>query len=170
MSTFTERMIGAARLDAAIYEEVEKDENALGQAAGVVALSSIAAGIGGFGGGLIGGTIAALLSWLIWALLTWAVGTKLLPEENTDADIAQLMRAIGFAAAPGLLRVLGFAPVVGPLIVLIANIWMLVAMVVAVRQALDYSSTGRAVGVCFVGFIVLILIQGLLLGVMGAGI
>jgi hypothetical protein len=56
------------------------------------------------------GTLAALLGWLIWAFLTWLIGTKLLPEASTEADIGQLMRTIGFASAPGILRVLGSSP------------------------------------------------------------
>jgi hypothetical protein len=35
---------------------------------------------------------------------------------------------------------------------------MLVAMVIAVRQALDYTSTSRAVGVCLIGWLIQVLI------------
>src|SRR5699024_2459942 len=163
MSDFMTRIVGAAKLVVPIYEEVEADTGAIGQAAGVVALASIAAGIGVLGMGGLGffiwSIIGALIGWFIWAALTWAIGTKLLPEAQTDADIGQTLRTLGFAASPGLLRILGFIPVLGWIIVLIANIWMLVAMVVAVRQALDYKSTGRAIGVCIIGFIVEMIIM-----------
>lgn len=173
MSSFSERMIGAAKLDAAIYEEVEADSGAMGQAVGVVVLSSLAAGVGamlyvGFWQGLLLGTVAALVGWVVWAFLTWIIGTKLLPEPQTEADMGQLMRTIGFAAAPGILRVLGIIPVLGGLIVLVCNIWMLVAMVVAVRQALDYKSTWRAVGVCLIGWLALIIVQAVLFSLVGA--
>lgn len=172
MSSFTERMLGASRLDAGTYEEVEHDSSAMGQAVGVVVLSSVAAGIGsitytGVTTGLIVGTIAALVGWVLWAFLTWIIGTKLLPEANTEADMGQLMRTIGFATAPGILRVLGIIPGVGGLIVLACNIWMLAATVVAVRQALDYTSTWRAVGVCVIGWIVLILVQAAVIAMIG---
>ena len=172
MSSFVRRAMGAARLDANIYEEVEHDRDAMGQALAVVVLSSIAAGLGtvayvGVVNGLVLGTVAALIGWLIWAFLTWVIGTKLLPEESTEADIGQLLRTIGFAAAPGILRVLGIIPGIGGLIVLACNIWMLAAMVVGVRQALDYTSTWRAVGVCAIGWLVLILLQGLVLTIVG---
>jgi len=36
---------------------------------------------------------------------------------------------------------------------MVAGVWMLVAMIIAVRQALDYQSTLRAVGVCIIGWI-----------------
>jgi hypothetical protein len=172
MSSFTDRMIRAAKLEPAIYEEVEHDRAAMGQAAGVIVLSSIAAGIGsaaqtGLVTGLVLGTIVALVGWLIWAFLTWIIGTKLLPEKATEADMGQLLRTLGFASAPGLLRVVGIIPGIGPILVLACNVWMLAAMVVAVRQALDFESTGRAVGVCLIGFLVLILVQALLFAAFG---
>ena len=172
MSSFTDRMIGAARLNPATYEEVEHDTDAMGQAVGVVLLSSVAAGVGsviqaGVVSGLVAGTVAALLGWLIWAFLTWLIGTKLLPEKDTEADMGQLLRTIGFSAAPGILRVLGIVPGIGGLIVLACNVWMLAAMVVAVRQALDYTSTWRAVGVCLIGWVVLVLLQVGLVAMLG---
>lgn len=172
MSDFLRRMIGAAKLKPEIYEEVEADQNALGQAVGVVVLSAIAAGIGFIGGGVgvfILAIFGALIGWLAWVVLTWAIGTKLLPEEQTDADISQMLRTIGFAASPGLLRIFGVLPGIGWIVVFIANIWMLVAMVVGVRQALDYTNTGRAVGVCIIGFFVEIIIMGLIYNVLGPG-
>jgi len=171
MSSFSQRIIGAAKLDAAIYEEVEADSGALGQAMAVVVLSSLAAGIGsiyyaGFWSGLLLGTLAALMGWVVWAFMTWFIGTKLLPEPQTEADMGQLLRTIGFAAAPGILRVFGIIPGIGGLIVLACSLWMLAAMVVGVRQALDYQSTWRAVGVCVIGWVVLLVFQLLVLSLL----
>lgn len=158
MSTFSERMIRAARLDAQMYEEVEADETALPQAMGVVLLSSLAAGIGMIGingmAGIVLGTIGAFLGWYVWAVIVYLIGTKLLPGEKTQVDIGQLLRTTGFSASPGILRVLGVIPAIGGIVFLVCGIWMLVAMVVAVRQALDYESTGRAIAVCVIGFLV----------------
>jgi len=159
MTSFTERLVGALRLDTRIYEEVEADPNAMGQAMGTVALAAIAAGIGSLRGpGPIASLLGAFIGWFAWALLTFFIGTKLLPEPQTRADLGQLLRTTGFSAAPGILRVLGIVPVLGQLVVVVASIWQLVAMVVAVRQALDYSSTGRAVAVCLIGFLVYVAI------------
>lgn len=157
-TTFPRRMVGAALLDARTYEEVEADRLASPQAAGVVLLASIAGGIGLLGAGapplppLLAGVIGSLLGWISWAALTYFIGTRLLPEPQTRADVGELLRTIAFASAPGLLRLLGVVPVAGPTIYALASIWMLVAMIVAVRQALDYTSTARAVGVCIVGW------------------
>ncbi len=165
-STFSDRMLRAARLDAALYEEVEADKNAMGQAMGVVVLVSIAAGLGTARYGsssIIMGTIAALMGWFIWAALIYAIGAKWLPEPQTQTDMGELLRTLGFSASPGLIRLFGFIPVLGPLIFLIGNIWMLAAMVIAVRQALDYTGTGRAIAVCFIGWLVEVTILALLL-------
>lgn len=160
MQTFGQRLINAAKLDVATYEEVEGDRSALPQAMTAVVLASIAAGIGTNESfsvlELLGDSLGALVAWVIWALLTYAIGTKLLAQPQTSADLGQLLRTIGFAAAPGMLRVFGVVPGVGGLVVLAAELWMLAAMVVAVRQALDYTSTGRALAVCLVGFLVLV--------------
>ena len=151
-------MVRAAKLDVNLYEEVEADKQAMGQALGVVVLASLAAGIGSVGttgiSGLLLGTIGALAGWFIWAFITFFVGTKILPEPQTEADYGELLRTIGFSSSPGLLRILGVVPILGPIIFIGCGIWMLVAMIIAVRQALDYKSTWRAVGVCIIGWII----------------
>jgi hypothetical protein len=154
--TFVERMIGAARLNTNTYEEVEADRGATGQALGVVVLASVASGIGMGQGlrGLVIGTVLSLIGWAIWAWLIYFIGTRWLPEPDTNADAGQLLRTVGFATSPGVLRVLGIVPLLGELVFVVTAIWTLIAMVVAVRQALDYRSTGRAVGVCIIGWLV----------------
>lgn len=172
MTGFVERMIRAAKLDAHIYEEVEKDRTAMGQAMTVVFLSALAAGIGslhaGFRG-LVVVSLGAFVSWFIWGWLTYIIGTKLLPEANTKADLGEMLRTIGFSSAPGVLRIFGFVPLIGSLVSLAASVWMLVAMVVAVRQALDYSSTNRAIGVCVIGWLVYVVFAVLIAMAFGTG-
>jgi len=162
MADLVDRMIRASKLDVNLYEEVEADKGSMGQAIIVVVLSSVAAGIGSISvlgvSGLIYGTIGSLIGWFIWAYLTYIIGTKLLPEPQTKSDVGELLRTIGFSSAPGVLRILGIIPVLGGIINFIVGVWMLVAMVIAVRQALDYKSTGRALGVCIIGFIIYIVI------------
>ena len=157
MSSFNDRLIGAAKLDVRIYEEVEADSGALNQAMAVVVLSSLAGGIGIIGTagfkGIFVGALIALVSWFIWAYITYIVGTKILPQPQTQADYGQLLRTIGFSSSPGLIRILAVIPFLTGIIYLAASIWMLIAMVIAVRQALDYTSTWRAVGVCIIGWI-----------------
>ena len=94
----------------------------------------------------------------------YIIGTKILPEPQTRSDLGELLRTTGFSASPGLLRVLGVIPLFGGLIMLAVSIWMLVAMIIAVRQALDYQSTGRAVGVCLIGWFVFVMIVFMISG------
>ena len=166
MSTTLTQMIRASKLDASLYEEVEANPSALTPAMLVVVLSSIAAGIGSIaeGGarGILFGTASALIGWFFWSFLTYYIGTKLLPEPQTEADFGQLLRTIGFSSAPGVLRVFGIIPVLGIITFIITGIWMLIAMVIAVRQALDYTSTVRAVAVCVVGWIIQVLFLSLI--------
>jgi hypothetical protein len=161
MSTFTERFVGAARLSPEIYEEVEADRKATGQAMGVVILSSVAGGIGllGVGGlGVVAATMSALVGWVFWAVLIYLIGAKVFAQPQTQSDVGELLRTTGFAAAPGVFRVLGAVPVFGTLILLVVSLWMFVAMVIAVRQALDYTSTGRAIMVCAAGWVITVIL------------
>ncbi len=171
MNFFTDRMIRAAKLDINLYEEVEADKDAMRQAMGVVVLASLAAGVGSIGtiglGGILLGTLAALGGWYIWAWLTYFIGTRFLAEPQTEADLGQLLRTTGFSSSPGLIRVLGIIPGLGTVVFAVASIWMLVAMVIAVRQALDYTSTFRAVGVCVIGWIIQTVILVLLFSLLG---
>jgi hypothetical protein len=163
-NSFLQRLVGALALDAAIYEEVEADRTATGQALAVVLLSSVAAGIGSRG---LGGTtwqaivfmsIVSLIAWAAWALVIFEIGARLLPEPDTRVDVGELMRTIGFAAAPGLLRVLGVMSSATIPVFAVTAVWMLAAMIVAVRQALDFHSTARAVAVCCLGWVLAVAI------------
>jgi hypothetical protein len=158
MSVLIDRMKRAARLDPALFGEVAGDEGATSQAVGSVVLSSVAAGIGsaGIGGpvGLVGGALAALVGWFVWAFTVHFVGTRLLAEPETRTDLAPVLRATGFAAAPGVIRILGLVPLLGTLANFAAQIWMLAAFVVAVREVMAFRRTGRAVAVCIVGFVI----------------
>lgn len=169
MQQFVNRMVRAAKLDRSLYEEVEADTGAMGQAVGVVVLSAVAAGLGaGRGlGGLLVGSVAALVSWYVWAYLIYWIGAKLLPEPETRANHGELLRCLGFASSAGLLRVLGVVPGLRGLAFLVAAIWMLVATVVAARQALDYRSTWRAVGVCTIGWLAQVVLLAAALWLLG---
>jgi hypothetical protein len=163
-NTLLQRLIGAAALDAAIYEEVEADPTATSQAFLVVALSSAAAGIGARGlgevtvGSMVFFSAVALVAWAAWALVVFEIGARLMPEPQTRVDVGQLLRTIGFAFTPGLLCVLGIMPAVAVPVFAVTWVWMLLAMIVAVRQALDYRSTARAVAVCALGWVLAIAI------------
>ena len=171
MNGLLTRMLGAACLNPHTFEEIEADPRATFQAVIVVILVSISAGIGGvltYGiGGIIIGPLVGVIQWVVWAFVTYLVGTTILKTPETHADWGQLARTTGFAQTPGLLKILGFLPLnIGSVILFIASAWQLVAMVIAVRQALDYRSTWRAVAVVVISFIIsmipLIILQSLM--------
>jgi hypothetical protein len=153
---WTDRMKGAALLHIDTYEEVEADPTATGQAAGVVILVAIAQAIGGAGQGgygIFAGVISALLGWLLWAGITYLIGAKLF---GGTATWGELLRTIGFAQTPGVLHVLGIIPVLGGIIRFGVVIWVLIAGIIAIRQALDIS-TGKAILTAVLGWLVIIL-------------
>ena len=169
-SIFVNRIIRACKLDVSLYEEVEADKSATLQAALVVILSSLAAGVGALSLGasnFLMAPILSLISWYIWAYLIYFIGAKLFPEANTKADHGQLLRTIGFSSAPGLIRIFGFTPELMSITVIGGGIWMLIAMIVAVRQALDYQSTWRAIGVVVIGFLVQAIVLIMLIRIFG---
>jgi hypothetical protein len=157
--TFLHRLIGAVALRVATYEEVEADRRATGQAVAVVVLSSLAAGLGARGFGASSAVdiaffgAVALMAWVAWAFVVYEVGARILPGPDTRADVGELLRTTGFATAPGLLRIVGVLPGMTIPSFAVAALWMLLAMIIAVRQALDYTSTRRAVAVCGLGWV-----------------
>lgn len=170
MSLFFYRLMGAAMLDGSMYEGLEADRSLTGQAAAAVLLSSLAAGFGA-GGWFTGdprmfATVSAiaLVTWLAWAVLMHQIGTLLLPEPQTRATLGELLRTVGFAAAPGLLQTFAAFPAVTIPIFVVSLIWMFAAMVIGVRHALDYTSTWRALAVCGIAFS-LVLVLAVVIGV-----
>jgi len=172
-NSFLQRLVGAAALDAAVYEEVEADRGALAQAFAVVVLSSLAAGIGAAGlwepsvEGVVFITIVSLIAWAAWALVVLQIGARVMPTSETRADVGQLLRTIGFSATPGLLQVFAAMSAIAVPVFAVTSIWMLLAMIVAVRQALDFRSTARAVAVCVLGWVLALaiaIVLGLVFG------
>ncbi len=166
MASFTQRMIGAATLDVPTYEEVEHDTTATGQAAGVVGIVAVASAVGAIGAGgagMVGGILSAFIGWLIWSAVTLVIGTKVF---DGTADMGEMLRTLGFAQAPGVLNVLGFIPVLGWIVRLAVGIWMLVCGVIAVRQALDFT-TGKAIGTVLLGWLCYLVVAVVIAGVLG---
>ena len=166
--TFGDRVVGALKLDANTFEDIERDSTAMGQAVAIIALAALASNLGqiwrlGFGVMLIG-VCSSLVGYVIWAVVVWLAGTKLMPDPATKADFPETFRTIAFAAAPGLIGVVTIVPFLGWLVMLLLTpiiwVWSMAAMVVAVRQVLDYSETFKAVIVVLIGFVVFLVFWG----------
>lgn len=158
MASLTERMVGAMKADVKTFQEIEADPTAMGQAITVIVIAGVAALIGNvFRSGVTGGFMAlviSLIGYAIWSFMVVIIGTKLMPEPTTKADFPEAFRVIGFTASPGVFNVLAIIPFLGPLISFVISLWVLVIGVIAVREVLDYSNTGRAIVVCLIAFVV----------------
>lgn len=175
--TMVNRMIRAAMLDVNFYEEVEADTTLNQEALMVVILVSIAGGIGAFLGGLISGSIVGaiigliviviigVINYYIWAYVTHFVGTNFF---QGTADVGEMLRTLGYASSPRVLGILSFIPCIGWLVALVGAVWALVAAVVAVRQALDFDDTVKAIITVIIGWVIILIIQIVLTLIFGA--
>ncbi len=169
----TSRMIRAAQLQESLYEEVERDRDATGQAAQVVLIAAVAGAIADLirspsARGVLAAVLSVILGligWVIWSYLTYWVGTTLFKTEQTRVTPGEMLRTIGFSHAPGVLRILSFIPILGVLIALVVAIWQLVAGVIAVRAAMDFD-TGRAIATVVVGWIIYVIVALVLAGLL----
>jgi tetrahydromethanopterin S-methyltransferase subunit G len=171
-ASIVDRMIRAARLEPQVYEEVEHDQSATGQAMLVVVLGAVAAGIGALYGGVIGlivGIITAIVGWAVYALVAYWVGTNLFKGPHTEATWGQLLRTLGFASSPRVLLVLGIIPVVGILIGLAVFVWTLITTVIAIRQALDFD-TGKAIITAVVSWLALLVVSFVITAIVASAI
>ena len=173
MASFQDRVVGAMRLQAATFEDVERDPSAVSQSAMLVLAVSVAGIIGSMGfvlypGAAVAAILFAFIGWAVSSAVVWLIGTRLMPGKNTEADYQQVLRVVGFAQAPGLLSVLGIIPILGWIIRFVVWIWTLIALVIAVRQALDYDDTLKAVIVCVIAWVVMFMAT-LMVGILGFG-
>lgn len=163
MTPYSASLSRAIRLDPAFYEEIRDRPETLRPALNTALLAALAGGIGSLQLGLHGlllGTFFSLAGWLIWSLLIYFIGGVLLPEKGTTPpDLAKVLRLTGFASAPGLIRVFAALPYLGSLVVLVASLWMLLAMIQATRQALGSPTNWRPALICLLGWV----LQGALL-------
>ena len=166
--SYFEKLYKAITLDVKFYEDVEKDKSLTNQAMMTVVIVSILQGfmIAGLAPiALLQGVLGSLVRWFLWAFFIAFVGTRILPEPETESNTGELLRTLGFAYAPGILIILKLFPIINLLFIdTIVVLLQIATMTVAVRQALDFNSTVRAVGVCIVAFIVMVITLMLFIG------
>ena len=159
MTLFFRRFIGALVLDASAFEEIEADRHAAMQSVAVVAMVCLASGLAAMAPGAVSlstfttGAIVSLGAWLVWAAVIITLGTVTVPEPQTKSNLPELLRVLGFASAPGVFIALAAMRSAAPLVLVVVTIWMIAGAVIGVRQALDYRSTPRAIGVCAVAWL-----------------
>ena len=159
MNVFLRRFIGALVLDASAFEDIEADRSAALQSLAVVMIAAAAGGVAALGLGLVGatgfiaGAIVVAGGWLVWVAMISVIGTVALREPQTRSGMAELLRTLGFATAPGILLVFAAIRPAAAIVGAIVSLWMIAAAVLAMRQALDYRGTTRAIVVCVVGWL-----------------
>jgi hypothetical protein len=164
--SLVERAMAAARLDATAFEEVEADETATSQAATIVMIVAVASGIGNINAGIVQAVVSivmALVGWILWSVITYFIGVTLF---KGTATVGELLRTLGFAQAPGVLYILGIIPILGGLVGFVVAVWILIAGIIAIRQALDIS-TGQAVITAIIGWLVILIPMMLIGGIVG---
>lgn len=169
------RMLGAARLDPHTFEDVEHDSGATLQALLVVVIVPVAGGGGLLSGegdivrGVIFGVIRGVVSWAVWAGVAMLVGTTILKTPNTRADWGQVARGTGFAQTPGIFSVLVFVPFAGSILSFAIFLWQFMAMLIAIRQTLDYDSLWRAFFVVVISLIPVLIVNGVIFWILKIG-
>lgn len=165
MLRFVQRFFGALALDPATFEEVEANRHAMAQSAAVVGLTCLAAGFAAKGlrdigvASFITGAVVMLCGWVVWVTTVKVIGTTLVAEPDTQSSVAELLRVMGFAAAPGVFLVLaGAMPPTAPLVLTVVAVWMAAASVLAVRQALDYHTVARAIVASLAGWVLAMIV------------
>lgn len=159
MAQFFRRFIGALALDAGAFEDIEADRLAGMSSVLVVLAVCVAGGFGAIGFGAVGlagvvtGAVVVLGAWLVWVGIIATVGTVTLPEPQTTSNVRELLRVLGYAAAPGVFLAFAAMRPAAPVVIVIVAAWMIAAAVIGVRQALDYQHTGRAVAVCTIAWL-----------------
>jgi hypothetical protein len=157
-------MLGAALLEPETYEEAASVSSVWSQAALVVVVSSMAAGVGNLGGGLTGfvlGFLAALLGWGLCALSAYWVATRKVGVPRTQSTWNATLRGLGFASTPRLFLAFTFLPVIGFLVGLAVHAWTLITIGFAVRTSLDLEEARPAIMVALAGWVPMLLVWAL---------
>jgi len=166
-----DRMLGALRLQSDVYEEVEADQKATGEAAFIVVATSLVSGavngvLTGASSGFFG-ALGSLLGWAFYAWVAYIVGVKLFPGPQTKSSWGELARTLGYANTARFLILFELVPGLRAITRLVVAIWVLVATVVALRAALDIT-TGRAIWIAIASAIAQLVIIAVALTVAAA--
>ena len=161
-TSFIKRIFRAIKIDPDLYEEVEHDKSATFQAATVVVLSSLAAGVGAIHLGasnFILGPFISLASWYFWAFLIFIVGTKLFPDKQTKVSFKKVLTAVGFAHSPGLIRFFAVTPELMIPIIFLTQFWIFAALIISTKQILNLKSNLKSFGIVFLSFLIIVFLS-----------
>ena len=140
-----EPVVGGAGGVERFNEETLEDETVTGEIIAVETLTVM-----GIVLAIVKGLFFGVVFWAFWVTLLMMVGGGLLRTGDTQTSWSELGRVVGFAYAPRSLYLFSFIPGIGWLFPLIGFFWTLAGVVVAVRHAMDFESTGRAIAVVLI--------------------
>lgn len=169
-----DRIIGVVKLQESAYAEIKRDASALNQAVLVVLLSALATNVwvAVFApNGLVralGGVVLAFAAWLLFGTLAWWLGTRWFAPKWAPPDLRQMLTLTGFATAPAVLNILGFVPLIGWLILMVASIWSLLTAYTAVRVGLA-ADERNALAATFIAYLANALLFALAANLLGIG-
>jgi len=171
------RAMRASLLDRELYKEVEEDTSLDREALMIVVIVSVASGIAAFITslyrqqigtavlGLIVPSVVGIANYYIWAYVTQFIAINMYESET---DIGELLRVLGYASVPRLISLFGFIPCLGPVLSFAGGIWALAAGYIGIQEALDLDTTDTVVTV-ILGWLAIMIISGLVTTILGIG-
>ena len=100
--------------------------------------------------------LTAILTWFIWAILIYVLGVKIFPDKQTKVSFKKVLTAVGFAHAPGLLRFFAVTPELMIPIIFITQFWIFAALIISIRQILNFKSNLKSFGIVFLSFLIIV--------------
>ena len=100
--------------------------------------------------------LTAILTWFIWAILIYVLGVKIFPDKQTNVSCKKVLTPVGFAHAPGLLRFFAVTPELMIPIIFITQFWIFAALIISIRQILNFKSNLKSFGIIFLSFLIIV--------------
>ena len=100
--------------------------------------------------------LTAILTWFIWAILIYVLGVKIFPDKQTKVSFKKVLTVVGFAHAPGLLRFFAVTPELMIPIIFITQFWIFAALIISIRQILNFKSNLKSFGIIFLSFLIIV--------------
>ncbi len=161
------RMFRAIKLDQSFFEEVAAESSLQPHSVWAVAIFAMATSFGFFSAA--GGTavnialITTMIAWYVWAFSIFYIGSRFFSVEKESADRKTVMRIVAFAAAPGLIRLMGIIPQLAIVVMVVSSVWILIAAVLGLRKVYTQTSTANIAAVTIGAWLAATLFQAIMM-------
>ena len=99
--------------------------------------------------------LTAILTWLVWAIFIYVIGVKIFPEKESKVPFKQVLRAVGYAHAPGLIRFFAVTPDLILPIIFLTQFWIFASLIISTKQILNLKSNLKSFGIIFLSFLII---------------